>query len=219
MSCFVKIATMDVYLETNYLPNISYFSQIIKYENVWIEACEHYQKQSYRNRCYILTSQGKEALICPIEHSQNKMPIQDVKLESGYDWQKKHWRSIETAYRKAPYFEYFADYFENIYTKKKTFLFDFNQELLSICLKLLQVKTNIQLTTMFEKEVPFGHFDMRGEIHPKKATQNVQTAYRQNFGNEFVPDLSIIDLLMCQGTRAKQFLSANSEIVDSGITE
>lgn len=200
---------MGVYLETQYLPSISYFMQILKHQEVWIEANEHYQKQSYRNRCYILTSQGREALICPIAHLQNKMLVRDVKLEQNHNWQIKHWRSIETAYRKAPFFEFFAPYFERIYLKKNIFLFDFNQELLSVCLKLLQINPIIHLTECYDKEVPNGHFDMRGEIHPKKMDKSAQIAYRQNFGNEFEPNLSIIDLLMCQGSKAKTILEAS----------
>ncbi len=198
---------MGVYIETQYLPNISYFAALLPYNEVLIEAHEHYQKQSYRNRCEILTSQGKRSLVVPVLHTQNKILMKDVRIDNSQSWSIVHWRSIGTVYRKAPYFEYFVDYFESVYSKKVNFLIDLNQEVLSICLKLLQIKPTVRLTEVYEKKAANGHFDCRGLISPKKQIELAQIGYRQNFGNEFVPNLSVIDLLMNEGTGSKAYLS------------
>jgi hypothetical protein len=201
---------MPANIELHYLPNITYFSSLLKYGEIWIEAHEYYQKQSYRNRCQILTSNGKIDLTVPIVHTGNKVLIRDVQIDYSQNWTEKHWRTFVTAYSKSPFFEYFAPYFESIYKKKSIFLFDLNLEILTVCLKLLRISPTIHLTESYDIVVPDRHIDIRNEIHPKKQPDlgyfYRPVAYRQNFGNEFVANLSVIDLLMCKGVQAKQII-------------
>jgi hypothetical protein len=182
----------------------------LKYDEVALEAHEHFLKQTYRNRCHILTANGVDTLIVPVIHSSVKMPIREVKIDYSQAWVKRHWGAIATAYGKAPYFEYFADDFDRIYQKKPSFLFDLNWEFLTICLRLLRLKPTIRLTETYQAELEVGQFDALSIVHPKKAFRNNNlynpVVYQQNFGNEFVPDLSIIDLLMCKGAEATHIL-------------
>ncbi|WP_197491672.1 MULTISPECIES: WbqC family protein, partial [Emticicia] len=118
------------------------------------------------------------------------------------------------AYGKSPFFEFYADYFQNILDKKNTFLWDLNFQMLTTCLKLLKVNRTISHTEVYQKEVDSNVFDARTLFNPKK--QVIETSfylpkpYQQNFGNEFVPNLSIIDLLFCRGTQALEILKNSS---------
>jgi WbqC-like protein family len=199
------------------LPSLEYFACLLKYSEVALEAHEHFVKQTYRNRCHILTANGMDTLIVPVIHTAPKMLIREVKIDYSQSWVKRHWGAIVAGYGKAPYFEYFADNFDLIYQKKPTFLFDLNWELLTICLKLLRFKPTIRLTESYQTTLKEGQFDALSLIHPKKDTgyNNLQTSvvYQQNFGTKFVPNLSILDLLMCQGAEATNILK-QSVVVD-----
>lgn len=201
---------MSARIELQYLPSLEYFACLLKYGEVDIEAHEHFLKQTYRNRCHILTTNGVDTLIVPVVHSGIKIPIKEVKIDYSQSWVKRHWGAIIAAYGKAPYFEYFGTDFERVYQKKPNFLFDLNWELLTICLKLLRIRPTIRLTQTYLPEVESGQYDGLSVIHPKKeyGHNNLYTpiVYHQNFGSEFVPNLSVIDLLMCQGAEATNIL-------------
>jgi hypothetical protein len=197
-------------LDLQYLPCLEYFACLISYENVLIEAHEHFQKQSYRNRCHILTASKVATLSVPVLKSNSKQLIRDVQVDYSQKWVTDHWRSISSAYGKAPFFEHYADFFEKIYTKKYKYLFDLNSELLTICLSLLKLSKKINFTGEYIKSTEPALDDLRSVIHPKKEynTSNLYTPvrYRQNFGNNFVSNLSIIDLLFCEGPQTLEII-------------
>jgi WbqC-like protein family len=203
-------------IELQYLPNISYFACLLKYPPVQIEAQEHFVKQTYRNRCQILTANGIDTLIVPVIHTGKKMLIQEVKIDYSQNWLKRHWGAIVAAYSKAPYFEYFVSDFEQIYQQKPLYLFELNWQLLTLCLKLLRMNPPISLTEHYEVNLSIGQFDARSLIHPKKKIESnildLDIVYQQNFGLDFVPNLSILDLLMCQGAMAKNILMQSIKV-------
>ena len=102
-----------VLLSTSYLPNINYLSQVLNHDIVFLEKHEHFVKQTYRNRCEILTSNGKLSLSIPLVKQADKELISDKKISYTEDWQKQHWRAITSAYKNSPYFEFFEDEFDN----------------------------------------------------------------------------------------------------------
>jgi hypothetical protein len=190
-----------------YLPNIQYFSTIKNSTNLILEVQDFYQKQSFRNRCQILSSQGITELYIPVSKAQTKEPLKNIKIDYKQPWQRQHLGAMKAAYGKAPYFE--AVYFEieQIFEKKLPFLVDFNAELLTICLKILKLKIKIQKTIIYEKT----HFeDYRGQVHPKNLPAQTKInsfpAYMQVFGGDFVSNASIIDLLMCKGPASNNYL-------------
>jgi hypothetical protein len=96
---------------------------MINAEAVTFEMEDNFQKQTNRNRMYIYSPNGIQLLNIPIKHSKTAhQKIQDVKLETAFDWQKQHFKSLEAAYRTSPFFEYFEDDLMPIFTKKHTFL-------------------------------------------------------------------------------------------------
>jgi WbqC-like protein family len=189
--------------EIHYLPCIEYLTKIVA-DNEWVvEGYEHYQKQTYRNRCKILTANGVDTLMIPVLYDRNKKLIQDVKIDNSQRWAVQHWRALQMAYGKAPYFDFFSDYFKQIYEEKQLFLFDLNIKCMTVCLQLLKLNPTISQTKQYESPTKISQYDGRELIHPKKTTNFVGIAYKQNFGNDFVSNLSIIDLLMCQGPQAR----------------
>jgi hypothetical protein len=203
-----------VLIELQYLPPVSYFSLLQKFEAVIVEKFEHYQKQTYRNRCYIKTSQGVETLIVPLTSKHGKTLIKDVKVDYGQKWLNNHWRTIRSAYGNAPFYEYYHQDLHDILFKRQEFLYDLNLDLLTMCLKWLRHNIAVKETSLYEKIPQTGISDYRSAINPKKAEgcnsffKSVE--YRQVFGSKFVDNLSVIDLIFCEGPGAIQTIVASA---------
>jgi len=203
-----------VLIEAHYLPSIAYFVAIHKAQEIILEKHEYFVKQSYRNRCYLQTSQGTASLIVPVTDKQGKAPISDVRIDYDQKWLNNHWRTIRSAYAKAPFYEHYADDLEKVLFRKHAFLFDLNQALLSMCLGWLRwslpVKESLAYTKSYESTV----IDLRSVINPKKtdflADLYRPVPYSQVFGNPFAGNMSLIDLIFCEGPQAAAIVQASS---------
>jgi hypothetical protein len=167
---------------------------------VFIEACENYHKQTYRNRATILTGNGLYDLIIPIIRSDVKQ-IRNIRIDYSGCWQRHHWRTIESAYNNSPYFLYYRDFFEPFFQKKYIFLFDFNFELLQLLRKLFSITNTISLTETFEL-CPHNMEDLRDFFLPKNRTfRQKKIEYRQVFADRFhfAENLACIDYLFTSG--------------------
>jgi hypothetical protein len=198
---------LKLLIEAHYLPSVQYFAAMSGAEIIMLERHEHYVKQSYRNRCHILTSQGVDHLVVPLTSKHNRAVITELKPDYSQKWVLNHWRAIESAYRNAPFFDYYADDLQQLLFKQHTFLYDFNLEFLTICRKWLRLDTPIQETVAYEKVPLQEFFDLRNVIHAKKpeliSNWFNPVTYPQVFGNKFAESLSIIDLIFCEGPNAK----------------
>ncbi|MEM9886092.1 MAG: WbqC family protein [Bacteroidota bacterium] len=206
--------TSSVLLELQYFPPIQYFSKFFYYDEVLLEQHENYQKRSYRNRCHIAGVNGILRLSIPLKSGKNQaMPIRKVEISYTENWQMQHWNSIQSAYGNAPFFEYYADYLQSYFQKARTYLFDWNLDLLSLLLQLLQIEPNYRLSNSYEKQATDNQLDFRGSIFPKNQRQNDDLCfqiipYAQVFEEKhgFIPNLSILDLLFCTGPQAALIL-------------
>jgi hypothetical protein len=207
----------NLLIELHYLPCLDYLTGLAQFGRVSIEAEEHYQKQSYRNRCYVRTANKIEALTVPVERGTHHQPIRDLRIDGRQRWQQQHWRTLTAAYGRSPFFEYYAPYLAPVYERNWPFLFDLNWELLTICLKLFQIKTPVVLTDWYQTDAKPGQFDARSRLIPQNRVHaqlfNRPLAYVQNFGPDFVPNLSGVDLLFCQGPAAREYL-VSRELAD-----
>ena len=192
-----------------YLPPVEFFSQMKAHkEQIVIEASEHFPKQTYRNRAIIHSPQGKLDLIVPvIKGSKVHTKVRDVKISYDFNWQRLHWMSIQTSYRRSAYFEFYEDAFARFYEEKWDFLFDYNLELLQLLTKSLKLQLPHTFNSTYE-ETYNDMDDYRKSIHPKLPSSRGFKEYFQVFDdrNGFLPNLSIIDLLFNQGPQSAAFL-------------
>jgi hypothetical protein len=192
-----------------YLPPVEYFTELNIYNpDFVIEKHEHFPKQTYRNRANICSPDGLLTLVVPVvKGSKMHTPIKDVKISYDFNWQRLHWMSLQGCYRRSAYFEYYEDEFAIFYEMKEPYLFDYNEKLLQILLKLLKIKVTINYTHSYEAEYLYLK-DLRHGIHPKKNTGFPQKTYYQLFEERqgFLKNLSIVDLLFNQGPQAINYL-------------
>ena len=183
---------------------------------VYIEACENYQKQSYRNRCRFYAADGVQALSFPVIHEEGtyKHPVKDIKVDYSTPWLQQHKRAIVSAYRTSAYFEYYQDELFAILYSCPEKLIDLNMALLRFFIEKTGIKVDLRLTEEYSKgglvKDAAGNdvacVDLRETIHPKR--QNtilkdlaLEKPYFQVFAPKygFQSDLSIMDLLFNEG--------------------
>lgn len=229
---------------TAYLPPVSYLAAIAEEMEglsnrtdgdssleltpsvIYIEACENYQKQSYRNRCRFYAADGVQDLNIPVVHEggTHKLPISELKIDWSKPWLQQHERAIIAAYRTSAYFEYYMDELFAIYDRKPEKLIDLNTSLLRFLLEKTGVAADISFTKEYSREGvveryrdglagPVGCTDLREVIHPKRpntilADLKLEKPYFQVFARKhgFQSDLSAIDLLFNEGPDALVYL-------------
>lgn len=200
---------MKLLLHPGYFPNIANFAAIVQNDICW-EVMDNYQKQTFRNRCYICTDLGIHMLTIPIKHVRNnkgKQKYGDVKMDNDYPWQRQHWRTLETAYRTSPFFEFYEDDIAPLYHNTYHSLMDFNLKTIETICACIQIKMPRERTQIFEPDV-LDKIDGRTLINSKTKLPFPQPEYVQVFGdrNDFIPNLSILDLLFNEGTNTLTYL-------------
>jgi hypothetical protein len=196
-----------ILLSTAYFPPTEYFSLIRDADEIFIEHEESYVKQSYRNRCMILTSGGLMVLSVPVmKGGPGNIPVRDIRIDYSKRWQQVHIRALTSAYSRSPYFQFYSKNIEEAILKNRSFLLDLNYELLSLCLNMLRMNRGISYTTCFEP-VGKSRYDFRYIISPKIRSEYKVKPYFQVFGGS-VPehDLSILDLVFNTGPEAADYL-------------
>lgn len=191
-----------------YLPALELFSELRRCDNALIERYEHFPKQTYRNRAMIYSPQGSHALVVPVVRgSKVHTKVKDVRISYDFDWQRLHWLSLQTSYRRSAYFEYYEDDFAPFYQKQWKFLFDYNYELFTLLVRLLKMNMPAGFTESYEVSYP-EMSDYRGNIHPKREAVREFKPYFQVFEDRhgFIPGLSIVDLLFNQGPQSLSYL-------------
>ncbi len=197
-----------ILISTAYLPPIDYISIISGAEEVLVETQESYLKQTYRNRCYILSASGPQLLTVPVlNRSVNKTLIKDIRIDYSKRWQQVHTGAIRSSYGSSPYFQYYFDEFERSINRNYEFLFDLNMDLLLIVSKLIRLNTKIGLTESYSS-APDKTDDYRYSIRPSLSGKSELKEYLQVFlqENGFVSGLSVIDLIFNKGPDSKVYL-------------
>lgn len=200
-------------LSTAYFPPIEYFFAIASGDRVLVEQCEFYQKQSYRNRCRILSGSGPVSLSVPVVRETTlSRPVRDMKVDYGEPWLQVHRRAFDAAYNSSPFYAYYKDDIFAVLNSRPVFLFDLNTKLLLLLLTLVGLKADICFTQEYVKD--YGDGDFRDTIHPKhrgvtllqqyKKEKTYYQVFSDRFG--FVPNLSALDLLCNEGPNAISFL-------------
>ncbi|HEA30356.1 MAG TPA: hypothetical protein ENH91_10235 [Leeuwenhoekiella sp.] len=192
-----------------YLPTITTMAVLIRAHHVVVEIQDNYQKQSYRNRTYINTANGRLGLTIPVKHNHNtvRKKTADALIENNFLWQRQHWRSIQIAYRSSPFFEFYEDDLTELYHTEYEQLLDFNLKGIQLLFEMLNISKEFEMTTAYEKKPKSS--DFRRLANAKKS--NIPVAmpeYDQVFTQTtgFNGQVSVIDLIFNEGPNAVTFL-------------
>lgn len=198
-----------VTLHTTYFGPMQWYQQLYRSECVYIDRNERWQKQTIRNRCYIATANGVQALSVPIVHKAPSLYREgrggsltsDIRISDHGKWRREHWNALQSAYGESPFFDYYADDIRPFFTEKWEFLFDFNLAIIHKMCELLDIEAPSNLPPKGEASItqhpsPLNH-------QPSTFTPYYQV-YQQKHG--FLPNLSILDLLFNMGNEAILYL-------------
>lgn len=198
---------MSLTLSSVYLGNIDYYSILNQNTSIINDVNEHFQKQTFRNRTVIHGANGALNLIIPLVKRGLRTKMKDIKIDNSQRWQILHWRSLESAYRSSPYFEFYEDDLKPFYRTEFTSLVEFNSQIQAKIIELLNLDVVVKDS---ESYLLHDGIDYRREHHPKKQTSSYysQEEYTQVFSDRhgFLPNLSILDLLFNEGPNAVSFL-------------
>ena len=200
---------MALFIPTYFSP-ISQYSEIIKSDSISFEMQDNFQKQSYRNRCAIYNSNGKQLLNIPLKNKNKgtteRKKTKDMLVENDVPWQEHHLKSLQTAYRTSPFYEFYEDDLLSIFTKKYTFLQDVNIDTFLFISDALQI--NQQYSKTKEYILEENKDDFRKLADTKKQPKQSQKSYIQMFDDKhgYIDNLSTLDLLFMEGPNAISYL-------------
>ena len=212
-------------LSIAYFPPISYFALMAKDFTlspdgvipsvVYLEAFEHYQKQTWRNRCRIYAADGPQDLTFPIVHDGlHDMPVSQVRVDYSTPWVIRTERAIASAYEMSAYFDFYKDELFSILDSRPETLFELNLRIIRFFLSKTGISVDLMLTDEYSTvrslrnvvDVPRYGQDFRELIHPKRTDTilsdlGLEKPYFQVFARKhgFVSNLSIMDLLFNEG--------------------
>jgi hypothetical protein len=197
---------MSLFIPTYFSP-ISQYGVMVQAEKIEFEVADNFQKQTYRNRCYIYGANGKQLLTVPIRHSkcETKQKTKDIKIETGAYWQKQHFKSLKTAYNCSPFFEFYEDDLIPIFEKKYQYLHDLNFDTFEFVNQALELGLNYETTKAYK-------FDQRNDYRVlsevKHHLVDAQVDYHQLFESKhgFIKNLSVLDLIFMEGPNSISFL-------------
>ena len=194
---------MDLLSHPLYFAPVPFYAQLYKAETLLVASEDPFVKQTFRNRTVIATENGTQNLTIPVVHDGGRTAMKDIRISEHGNWRHQHWNAIVSAYRKSPFFEYYADDFAHFYEERDGFLMDFNMRLHTVVSELLGLERDVRLLSAGDVDAVTA-VDVRSVAEPK-ALAAMQCAggqpYYQVFAqrNGFIPSLSIVDLLFNTG--------------------
>jgi len=198
-----------ILVHPTYFSPITQYIPIVKSDKIVFEVEDNFQKQTYRNRCYIATSNGKLLLNVPITQTKGiKQKTKDVKIDYKDDWNILHLKTLETAYSSSPFFEFYIDELVLIFQKRFTYLLDLNLTCHEFIMNSLQIQIPFSKTTEYHKEVNIkdGRFLVNAKNRQNFDLNRYIQVFEQTQG--FIPNLSILDLLFMEGPNALNYLES-----------
>lgn len=194
-------------IQPTFFSPIAQYVGIVKSSNLLFEVEDNFQKQTYRNRCYINTSNGKYLLNVPFQHTKGiKQKTRDVKIDYKDNWVDLHLKTLKTAYNPSPFFEFYVDDLTTIYKKKFKYLLDLNIKSHEFVMDALQLEIPFSKTKEYYKN--YEGIDLRGLANDSKNYNIILDSYFQVFNQNhgFIPNLSILDLIFNEGPTAESYL-------------
>ena len=187
-----------------YLAPVSHYSAFYRADEVRLEVCDHFSKQTLRNRCVIAGPDGPLPLTIPLVKPQNPhCPISEIRISDHGNWRHLHWNALKSAYGQSPFFEYYEEDFRPFYEPDWEFLVDYNLDLLQCVCQLIDIQSSLRVTETYQAS-PSDVKDLRfPAVFPYRPTPYYQV-FSQREG--FLPDLSIVDMLFCLGPESILYL-------------
>ncbi len=198
-----------ILIHPTYFGPISHFMIMYQHPEICFEVADNFQKQTYRNRTYIYSANGKLQFNIPIRHNKasRRQKTKEMLIDNAFHWQKNHFKALQNSYRSSPYFEFYEDDLAPLYHTKFSHLLDFNLKTQDFIFDALQEKPVITYTAEYEME-PKNITDFRFLVDSKKEKEINLTPYTQVFDDKFgfLSNLSILDLLFMEGPNALNYL-------------
>ncbi len=200
---------MNQLIEIQYFGCVNYWIDISNFSKSILSLYEMYPKMTFRNRAVIVGANGLIDLSIPIHGGRNcKQLVKDVKIDSTQDWRTRHWRSIISAYGKAPFFEFYRSDIEKLISNKNIYLFDFNYEIFEWIVKVL--KCSAEFERELSKSDKMANIEISTDLW--KPSNFQEKTYRYQYFQVFETKLnfqynvSILDLIFCEGPNTKNVL-------------
>jgi hypothetical protein len=196
-----------VVLVPTYFASIDVLSKLKHAEKIIFEVSDNYQKQTLRTRQYIYGANGKLLLNIPIKHQKGvqkeRQTMASVEIDNSFPWRSNHIKSLQSAYRTSPYFEYYEDEFEALYNASYTHLLEFNLACWKLLLELLDINAEVQHTNEYNSTFTDAE-DLRPLSVAKRKPIVELPSYIQVFSPKYgyIPNLSVLDLLFNEGPNA-----------------
>lgn len=201
-----------ILLNPSYFPSIEQMAAIAQAEGVVFEAEDNYQKQTFRNRTFIAHSNGKLLLNIPIKHSKTgkRQKTKEVHVENDFPWQEQHWKSLQSAYRTSPFFEYYEDDLKHLFTEPVEGLMAHNLKVFDLLCELIGIEVEVSRTISYETQPEI--IDLRFLIDAKRKSAFETETYTQvhEANHPFLPNLSVLDLLFNEGPNTLGYLKRQS---------
>ncbi|CDF79967.1 WbqC-like family protein [Formosa agariphila KMM 3901] len=199
---------MNILLHPTYFPDVAHMAAIAQSDVVTFEMDDNFAKQTYRTRTYIYGANGKLLLNIPVVYTQkNRQKYRDVKVSNAENWQSIHWKSLLSAYKTSPFFEYYEDDLHPLFEMKVDYILDYNLKCFEVISECLQLEKSILKTEEFKHEVEDAS-DLRHLVNPKLDLNFQNEKYTQVFDDKhgFINNLSVLDLLFNEGPNALDYL-------------
>jgi hypothetical protein len=186
---------------------VQWYQKLHRAETVDIEQWESFQKQTYRNRCEIATTQGIQALTVPIIRGTSPL-MKDIKISDHGNWRHLHWNAIKSAYGESPFFDYYQDDIRPFFEKRWDYLLDFNEAIRETMCELVDIKPKVDYTTAYQQAAIADYREGINPKHPAPDPDFTPKPYYQVYAQKhgFLPNLSILDLLMNMGPESIFYL-------------
>jgi hypothetical protein len=201
-------------IDLQYFGSVIYYATLIRFSNVDFALYEPFRKMSFRNRCILPGSNGLITLTVPVKGGRNqKLPMQEIRIDYRERWQEQHWRTIFSVYGKSPWFAWYAPELRQIFNYKPEWLADWNLH----CHEWVSQKLGLEMQLTSRQSAGPDHFpaveweDKRDFLRPmdfQDSRHGSLPVYAQVFEDRigFQPNMSILDLLCCEGKRSLEIL-------------
>ncbi len=194
---------MNLLIDYQYFGTVNYYKMLFKFKYIEFEEYEYYQKGSFRNRTIIPGANGLIPLSVPLQNGRDQRSLfKDIKIDYKQNWVLQHTRALDACYMRSPFYEFYRDSLFALLGSQEEYLLDLDRKLIQWVLKMLKANLAVTYTSSYQKTLELGTKDGRNQLLPNQVLdENDQLVYAQVFEDRigFHPNMSILDLLFCNG--------------------